>query len=175
MSKLVQFRIKHPEVWEDFKDAVAKEYHNQFGSIGTEGEEALILWMAAKGYGPYKQSLEDRSNSESILENNSVFVFSKKPKLNKNYSQFYDFLTDNNEGDIITFTAIKHFVLNTLGKTGRRTPHEYIDTMEELGVVEPTRVNKKGRSIYEKYRILIGISHPGKAMDHQVYSKSHNH
>jgi hypothetical protein len=175
MSKLVQYRIPHPKIWDEFRAAVAKEYPNQKGAIGAEGEEALILWMAEHNYDVNKVCVKERSTPYDTSENKSVIDFIEKPKLDKNYIQFYDFLTANNEGDIVPFTAIKHFILHTLGKTGRRTPHDYVDAMINLGVIEPTKLNKKGRTVYGKFRVLISFSQPGEAMDKKGFSKSQDH
>ena len=131
MSRLITMRIPHGEVWDKFRAAVNKKYGKQLGTIGLESENLMIRFLIEEGYEEYKESKYNGSNYQDTPENKSVSFFSEPKFSNKNYQALYEFLIQNDEDSIINFTVIKRFVNNTLGKLGRRTPHDYADAMAD--------------------------------------------
>lgn len=165
MSKMIHYRIPHGEIDTYFKDAVRKKYGNQLGTLGLEIENAMISKLIEWEYGDFKDSEFNKPTSKDSSEKKSVFIFSEPVFANKNRRKLYEFLKQHDVGSRVNFSAIKHFVQIRLGKTGRRTAHEYADAMVESEVIEPIQFTSKGNSAYKQYRILIGISEDHSSLD----------
>ncbi len=173
MSKLVQSRIKHGEVWDEFREAVNELYPKQLGSIGAEVEEALILWMRENAPERYKKLYASPTPSNDTPENKDEKFFSDIPTVgNKHYQALYNFLLEIAPGQEVHFNVIKQFV-SKRGKSGEATFRKYADTMQKHGIITPIEKNSYGASAYGRYKVLK-VLHHGQAIPIQESPKSHN-